>query len=76
MQPPTPLLPAEAISKDRKTSLRKAVGVKEGFVNWELTVRLLFISFKSHSGSVVYLHLLKENFRRVFVLEGKLRVYP
>lgn len=43
--------------------------------NWELAVCLLFISFKSHSGSVVYLHLLKEHFRRVFVLQGKLGVY-
>lgn len=56
MQPPTPpLLPAEAISKDRKTSLKNVVGVLEGFVNWELTLGLLFISFKSHSGYVDYI---------------------
>lgn len=53
MQHPTPLLPAEAISKDRETSLKKAVGVMEGCVNWELPVHLSLISFKSYGGSVV-----------------------
>lgn len=49
MQPPTPLLPAEATSKDRKPSLKKAVGVMGGL----LTGSSLYASCSSASNPTV-----------------------